>query len=124
MLFSKSNHIHQQEKLQGDQSVGRRVKHKLRRIEIKQKERNSLLISLVIHLYSGYSYVYLVKEESNHRLFALKKIRCPVGDRALSDAMHEIDMYQLFQNEYIIQVLVRAQIVYLGNILWYIKNAL
>ncbi|KAG2198846.1 hypothetical protein INT46_007348 [Mucor plumbeus] len=53
----------------------------------------------------GYSYVYLVKEESNHRLFALKKIRCPVGDRALSDAMHEIDMYQLFQNEYIIQVL-------------------
>ncbi|KAL9542062.1 hypothetical protein MBANPS3_008794 [Mucor bainieri] len=53
----------------------------------------------------GYSFVYLVKEESSHRLFALKKIRCPMGDRALSDAMHEIDMYQLFQNEYIIRVL-------------------
>ncbi|KAK4516976.1 uncharacterized protein ATC70_000304 [Mucor velutinosus] len=53
----------------------------------------------------GYSFVYLVKEESSHRLFALKKIRCPIGDRALSDAMHEIDMYQLFQSEYIIRVL-------------------
>lgn len=29
-----------------------------------------------------------------------------MGDRALSDAMHEIDMYQLFQSEYIIPVLV------------------
>lgn len=60
---------------------------------------------------SGYSFVYLVKEESSHRLFALKKIRCPMGDRALSDAMHEIDMYRLFQNEYIIRVLVRPGVV-------------
>ncbi|KAF1796477.1 kinase-like domain-containing protein [Mucor lusitanicus] len=61
----------------------------------------------VIHLLGegGYSFVYLVKEESSNRLFALKKIRCPMGDRALSDAMHEIDMYQLFQSEYIIPVL-------------------
>ncbi|KAG1123315.1 hypothetical protein G6F42_010665 [Rhizopus arrhizus] len=28
-----------------------------------------------------------------------------MGDRALSDAMHEIDMYQLFQSQYIIRVL-------------------
>ncbi|CEP08159.1 hypothetical protein [Parasitella parasitica] len=56
----------------------------------------------------GYSFVYLVKQESSQNLFALKKIRCPMGDyssSALSDAMHEIEMYDLFQNEYIIRVL-------------------
>ncbi|KAI8644475.1 hypothetical protein BD408DRAFT_413148 [Parasitella parasitica] len=58
----------------------------------------------------GYSYVYLVREESSQRVFALKKIRCPMGDSsALSDAMHEVDMYDLFQNEHIIRVLVRLK---------------
>lgn len=35
-----------------------------------------------------------------------------MGDRALSDAMHEIDMYQLFQSQYIIRVLVRWSVVF------------
>ncbi|KAI7899782.1 kinase-like domain-containing protein [Cokeromyces recurvatus] len=51
----------------------------------------------------GYSFVYLVQDESNNQYYALKKMRCPEG--ALADAMHEIEMYKLFKSEYIIPVL-------------------
>ncbi|KAI9268438.1 other/NAK protein kinase [Helicostylum pulchrum] len=53
----------------------------------------------------GYSFVYLVKDESSQQLYALKKIRCPLGDQTISDAMHEVEMYRLFQSEYIIKIL-------------------
>lgn len=51
--------------------------------------------------------MYLVQDEYTRQLYALKKIRCPPGDRALSDAMHEIDMYRLFKSDYIIPLLVK-----------------
>lgn len=56
--------------------------------------------------FSGYSFVYLIKDESNHSLYALKKIKCALGDQAITDAMHEVEMYRLFQSEYIINILV------------------
>lgn len=71
--------------------------------------RHSLASSHLIctdEQFSGYSFVYLVQDESSHLVYALKKIRCPI-DGALSDAMHEIEMYRLFQSEYIIKVLVK-----------------
>ncbi|KAG2201670.1 hypothetical protein INT47_003896 [Mucor saturninus] len=53
----------------------------------------------------GYSFVYLIKDESSHKLYALKKIKCALGDQTITDAMHEVEMYRLFQSEYIIKIL-------------------
>lgn len=48
-----------------------------------------------------------MQDQSNRRLYALKKICCPMGGQtSVSDAMHEVDMYKLFQSDYIIKVLV------------------
>ncbi|KAI8386942.1 kinase-like domain-containing protein [Blakeslea trispora] len=69
---------------------------------IKINKRSYKVINLLGE--GGYSFVYLVQDEHDHQLYALKKIRCPLGDRALTDAMHEIDMYQKFKGEYIIQL--------------------
>lgn len=51
-----------------------------------------------------------MKDESSQELYALKKIRCPLGDQTISDAMHEVEMYRLLQSEYIIRILVRREI--------------
>ncbi|CAG8479337.1 3720_t:CDS:10 [Ambispora leptoticha] len=53
----------------------------------------------------GFSFVYLVKDVSTGRHFALKKIRCPAESGAVKDAMKEVEMYKLFQHENIIKVI-------------------
>ncbi|KAI8049805.1 kinase-like domain-containing protein [Gilbertella persicaria] len=69
---------------------------------IRINKKNYKVINLLGE--GGYSFVYLVQDESSRQLYALKKIRCPVGDRTLTDVMHEIDMYKKFKSEYTIQL--------------------
>lgn len=49
----------------------------------------------------GFSYVYLV-EDTQHNLFALKKIRCPFGQESVSLALKEVEAYSLFSSANII----------------------
>ncbi|KAG0934615.1 hypothetical protein G6F57_008679 [Rhizopus arrhizus] len=43
--------------------------------------------------------IAVVENVSSRQRFALKKIKCSTGDhKAISDVMHEIDMYRLFDN--------------------------
>ncbi|KAF2836396.1 serine/threonine kinase 16 [Patellaria atrata CBS 101060] len=44
----------------------------------------------------GFSYVYLIQENSNQSLYALKKIRCPFGQESVSQALKEVEAYSLF----------------------------
>ncbi|KAL1609271.1 Serine/threonine-protein kinase env7 [Nothophoma quercina] len=44
----------------------------------------------------GFSYVYLVQDNSNQQLLALKKIRCPFGQESVSLALKEVEAYTLF----------------------------
>ncbi|KAF2013205.1 serine/threonine protein kinase-like protein [Aaosphaeria arxii CBS 175.79] len=44
----------------------------------------------------GFSYVYLVQDNANQQLFALKKIRCPFGQESVSQALKEVEAYSLF----------------------------
>lgn len=44
----------------------------------------------------GFSYVYLVSDNSTNELFALKKIRCPFGQESVSLALKEVEAYSLF----------------------------
>ncbi|KAF1810647.1 serine/threonine protein kinase-like protein [Eremomyces bilateralis CBS 781.70] len=44
----------------------------------------------------GFSYVYLVQDTGNQKLFALKKIRCPFGEESVSRALKEVEAYALF----------------------------
>ncbi|KAH8725286.1 serine/threonine protein kinase-like protein [Phaeosphaeriaceae sp. PMI808] len=44
----------------------------------------------------GFSYVYLVQDNSNQQLLALKKIRCPFGQESVSLALKEVEAYALF----------------------------
>ncbi|CAI6272536.1 unnamed protein product [Periconia digitata] len=44
----------------------------------------------------GFSYVYLVADNSNQQLYALKKIRCPFGQESVSLALKEVEAYSLF----------------------------
>ncbi|EMD94299.1 hypothetical protein COCC4DRAFT_58301 [Bipolaris maydis ATCC 48331] len=44
----------------------------------------------------GFSYVYLVQDNSNQQLLALKKIRCPFGQESVSLALKEVEAYSLF----------------------------
>lgn len=47
-------------------------------------------------LQGGFSYVYLVQENSTASLYALKKIRCPFGQESVSQALKEVEAYSLF----------------------------
>jgi serine/threonine kinase 16 len=47
----------------------------------------------------GFSYVYLVQDKSTSELFALKKIRCPLGQESVSQALKEVEAYNLFTSE-------------------------
>ena len=40
--------------------------------------------------------MYLVQDNSNQQLFALKKIRCPFGQESVSQALKEVEAYSLF----------------------------
>lgn len=63
-----------------------------------QKFRRS---SLTLHhrVQGGFSYVYLVQDKSTSELFALKKIRCPFGQESVSQALKEVEAYNLFTNQ-------------------------
>ncbi|KAL2798149.1 MFS general substrate transporter [Aspergillus keveii] len=47
----------------------------------------------------GFSYVYLVQDKSTSELFALKKIQCPFGQESVSQALKEVEAYNLFTSE-------------------------
>jgi serine/threonine kinase 16 len=42
----------------------------------------------------GFSYVYLAQDPSSGRLFALKKIRCPLGSDSVNEAIKEVEAYK------------------------------
>lgn len=44
----------------------------------------------------GFSYVYLVQDNSGQNMYALKKIRCPFGQESVSQALKEVEAYSLF----------------------------
>lgn len=43
--------------------------------------------------------MYLVQDKSTSELFALKKIRCPFGQESVSQALKEVEAYNLFASE-------------------------
>ncbi|OGM51354.1 serine/threonine protein kinase [Aspergillus bombycis] len=47
----------------------------------------------------GFSYVYLVQDKATSELFALKKIRCPFGQESVSQALKEVEAYNLFTSQ-------------------------
>ncbi|KAL3465341.1 MFS general substrate transporter [Aspergillus heterothallicus] len=47
----------------------------------------------------GFSYVYLVQDKSTSELYALKKIQCPFGQESVSQALKEVEAYNLFTSE-------------------------
>ncbi|ORX93302.1 kinase-like protein [Basidiobolus meristosporus CBS 931.73] len=53
----------------------------------------------------GFSMVYLVRDSTTGRQFALKKIQCPLGTDSFKDAMREAELYKLFSHPNIIRVL-------------------
>jgi serine/threonine kinase 16 len=75
----------QQSQLQ-DPAVAGRGKHAARITEAL----------LTDHAQGGFSYVYLVQDNSNQQLLALKKIRCPFGQESVSLALKEVEAYTLF----------------------------
>ncbi|CAH7666623.1 NAK protein kinase [Phakopsora pachyrhizi] len=53
----------------------------------------------------GFSYVYLAQDPSSGRLYALKKIRCPLGADSVREAMKEVEAYRKFRHPNIIRCL-------------------
>ncbi|GAA5906129.1 putative serine/threonine protein kinase ENV7 [Sporobolomyces salmoneus] len=53
----------------------------------------------------GFSYVYLAQDQESKRLFALKKIRCPLGSDSVKTALKEVEAYKRFRHENIIRCL-------------------
>lgn len=53
----------------------------------------------------GFSYVYLAQDHSSGRLFALKKIRCPLGSDSVKEAIQEVEAYKRFRHPNIIRCL-------------------
>jgi serine/threonine kinase 16 len=43
--------------------------------------------------------VYLVQDKATSELFALKKIRCPFGQESVSQALKEVEAYNLFASQ-------------------------
>lgn len=50
----------------------------------------------------GFSFVYLARDSSSSRQFALKKIRCPTAD-VVKLALAEVDAYKRFKSDNIIR---------------------
>ncbi|KAG5950637.1 hypothetical protein E4U53_004692 [Claviceps sorghi] len=44
----------------------------------------------------GFSYVYLVEDTATRQLYALKKMRCPLGAESVRQAMREVEAYGRF----------------------------
>ncbi|GJN93687.1 hypothetical protein Rhopal_006744-T1 [Rhodotorula paludigena] len=53
----------------------------------------------------GFSYVYLAQDTASGRLFALKKIRCPLGSDSVKAALKEVEAYKRFRHPNIIRCL-------------------
>ncbi|GAA6022087.1 hypothetical protein JCM10207_001043 [Rhodosporidiobolus poonsookiae] len=53
----------------------------------------------------GFSYVYLAQDQESGRLFALKKIRCPLGSDSVKQALKEVEAYKRFRHHNIIRCL-------------------
>ncbi|SDA03018.1 BZ3500_MvSof-1268-A1-R1_Chr11-1g03263 [Microbotryum saponariae] len=53
----------------------------------------------------GFSYVYLAQDLTSSRLFALKKIRCPLGSDSVRQALKEVEAYKRFRHPNIIRCL-------------------
>ncbi|GAA5853877.1 hypothetical protein JCM5353_003719 [Sporobolomyces roseus] len=53
----------------------------------------------------GFSYVYLAQDQESKRLFALKKIRCPLGSDSVKTALKEVEAYKRFRHPNIIRCL-------------------
>lgn len=56
----------------------------------------------------GFSFVYLAEDETSGRLFALKKIRCPLGSESVREAMKEVEAYKRFRHPNCIRCLDSA----------------
>jgi serine/threonine kinase 16 len=56
----------------------------------------------------GFSFVYLVRDESSDRLYALKKILVTSGQEGVREAMREVEAYRRFRHPNIIQILDSA----------------
>ncbi|KAL4927853.1 putative serine/threonine protein kinase ENV7 [Aspergillus undulatus] len=65
--------------------------------QLKINSRSFKLLRLLGE--GGFSYVYLVQDKSTSELFALKKIRCPFGQESVSQALKEVEAYNLFTRE-------------------------
>ncbi|OJJ63156.1 hypothetical protein ASPSYDRAFT_28759 [Aspergillus sydowii CBS 593.65] len=65
--------------------------------QLKINSRSFKLLRLLGE--GGFSYVYLVQDKSTSELFALKKIRCPFGQESVSQALKEVEAYNLFASE-------------------------
>ncbi|OJJ46246.1 hypothetical protein ASPZODRAFT_152435 [Penicilliopsis zonata CBS 506.65] len=62
--------------------------------QLKINNRSFKLLRLLGE--GGFSYVYLVQDKATSELFALKKIRCPFGQESVSQALKEVEAYNLF----------------------------
>ncbi len=71
---------------------------------IKFKGVNYKILRLIGE--GGFSYVYLVKDPNTASLFAVKQIRCALGQENLDQALREVDAYHLFNHKSIIKCLV------------------
>ncbi|PYI06184.1 MFS general substrate transporter [Aspergillus sclerotiicarbonarius CBS 121057] len=65
--------------------------------QLKINNRSFKLLRLLGE--GGFSYVYLVQDKSSSELFALKKIRCPFGQESVSQALKEVEAYNLFTSQ-------------------------
>ncbi|CAK47067.1 uncharacterized protein An16g08180, partial [Aspergillus niger] len=65
--------------------------------QLKINNRSFKLLRLLGE--GGFSYVYLVQDKSTSELFALKKIRCPFGQESVSQALKEVEAYNLFTTQ-------------------------
>ncbi|KAJ5085693.1 hypothetical protein N7532_010464 [Penicillium argentinense] len=65
--------------------------------QLKINNRSFKLLRLLGE--GGFSYVYLVQDKNTSELFALKKIRCPFGQESVSQALKEVEAYNLFTGQ-------------------------
>lgn len=53
----------------------------------------------------GFSFVYLIRDTSSGRLYALKKILVTSGQEGVKEAMREVEAYRRFRHTNIIKIL-------------------
>lgn len=73
----------------------------------------------------GFAFVYLIRDESSGRAYALKKILVTSGEEGVKEAMREVEAYRRFRHPNIIQVLDSAVVQDEGGkiiYLWVSRN--